>query len=122
MLISQVLVIHGELPDLNTYINAERANKFGAAKIKKEATELVMWEVKSQKLKPIKGRIDLIFQWTVKDKKKDPDNIAYAKKFILDGLKEAGIIENDGWKQIGHFEDWFLIGTPQVKVTLRYAI
>ncbi len=33
--------------------------------------------------------------------KRDPSNIAAAAaKFIEDGLIKAGVIENDGWKQV----------------------
>lgn len=38
---------------------------------------------------------------------RDPDNIAAAKKFILDGLVKAGIIQNDGWKQVLGWQERF---------------
>lgn len=104
----QSLVIDYIPTDLNTYINIERSNKFAAAKIKSKETETIAWMAKSQ-LKPIKSKIYLSFIWYLKNKKKDPDNIAFAKKFILDGLKIAGIIENDGLNQIKGFKDDFTI-------------
>lgn len=40
----------------------------------------------------------------------DIDNIASAKKFILDALQECGILEGDGQKQLVGFSDRFVIG------------
>ena len=101
------IIIKGELTDLNTYINAERRNRFMGAKIKKENTENVMWQTKG--IKPIVDYpVSVHMTWYVKDKKKDPDNITFAKKFILDALVENGILVNDGQKQIQSFTDIIL--------------
>ena len=35
----------------------------------------------------------------------DPDNVAFAKKFILDGLQLASVLENDNRKFIGTMAD-----------------
>lgn len=42
-------------------------------------------------------------------RKKDPDNIAFAKKFIFDGMMEAGFIENDNLNYIEGFSDYFIV-------------
>lgn len=98
------IVIRGSLTDLNTYINAERRNRFLGAKIKKQNTEEVMWQTKG--IQPIKEYpIEVHIDWYVKDQRKDPDNICFSKKFILDGLVENGILVNDGQKQIAKFVD-----------------
>ena len=66
------------LPDLNTYINAERTNRFRAAKLKR-------------KIEPVKKVTYIEFIWKCKNKKKDPDGISgFATKVILDGLVQAG--------------------------------
>ena len=39
----QTIVIKGSFVSLNEYINAERSNKYKAAKIKKEETERAYW-------------------------------------------------------------------------------
>lgn len=85
-----------ELPDLNTYINAERSNRYAAAKIKKEATHLVAWEAKRQLGKKIDIN-KITFIWNHKNRRKDMDNAEFSQKFIWDGLVEAGIIDNDNW-------------------------
>jgi Holliday junction resolvase RusA-like endonuclease len=101
------ITLIGELTDLNTYINTERRNRFMGAKVKKDNTESVMWQTK--KVKPItEYPVHIYITWYVKDQRKDPDNIAFAKKFILDALVENGILTNDGQKQISGFQDLIL--------------
>lgn len=101
------ITLTGELCDLNTYINAERRNRFIGAKIKKDNTESVMWQTKN--IKPITDYpVYVYITWYMKDQRKDPDNIAFAKKFILDALVENGILVNDGQKQITGFQDLIL--------------
>ncbi len=114
------LTIRGELTDLNTYIQKERGNRFAAAAIKEEETRRVYWECKSQKLKPINNPVLVDCTWYCKNKKKDKDNISFAKKFILDGLMKAGVLSNDGWDQVVGFQDTFIIDkeNPRVEVNL----
>lgn len=94
--------------DLNTYINTERGNRYAAAKIKKEETYLVAWLCKEQKLKPITKKVGINFWWHVKGRK-DPDNVCFAKKFLIDGLVSAGILKNDSLQEIDWFSDTFVI-------------
>ena len=107
------------LTDLNTYINKERCNRYAAAKIKKDDTESCRLSCigKAKIINPVK----VTFIWVCKDERKDPDNIAFAKKFILDGMVTAGIIKDDGWKEIKGFEDKFEVDkdNPRVVVEIR---
>lgn len=100
------LTIIGELTDLNAYINAERSNRHAGAKIKKHDTELCLWQMKG-KFKPILKPVVVVCTWYTKDERKDPDNVAFSKKFLLDAIVKAGILKNDGRKQIKGFEDKF---------------
>lgn len=95
------LVIPGEFTDLNTYIRVERGNRYASAGIKKRETDRVFWECRKQRLSAKLGRLDYTFTWFVRDRRKDPDNIAFATKFILDGLVKAGIIESDTQAHVG---------------------
>lgn len=114
------LTIKGELTDLNTYINAERSNRFMGAKIKKQQTEIVYWAIKEQKLKKAQGSVYMTYTWYCKNKKKDKDNIVFARKFIQDGLMTAGILKNDGWDDIEGFQDVFEIdaANPRIEVEI----
>lgn len=113
----QTLWIKGKFPNLNDIILESRKNKYGAANQKKTWTNLVAMTARD--LRPM-TRVWIKFIWHEKNRKRDPDNIAAAKKFILDGLKDAGVLENDGWKQISGFTDCFEISkTPGVLVELE---
>jgi len=90
-----VLIIKGELIDLNTYINAERANRYKGAAIKRLETERVFWECKEQKIKPVGKKSLVIFEWYNKNSRKDFDNIEFAQKFIWDGLVMAKVLPED---------------------------
>ena len=117
------IVIPGELPDLNTII-AE--SKRGRGKwqpyneMKQEHTNIVAWIAKSEIKKQLK-KIDLTITWICKNRRKDKDNIMAGTKFILDGLVAAGVIENDGWKQIGDIKHKFRVDkdNPRVEVVLK---
>lgn len=112
--------IFGELIDLNTYINGERRSRYIGASIKKENTETVMWQTKNlDKVKNYPVTIEM--HWYTPNEKKDPDNVAFAKKYILDALVENGILENDGRKQILGFKDLFFTDKkePRIKVGIH---
>lgn len=118
------IVIPGELPDLNTII-AE--SKRGRGKwqpyneIKQEHTNIVAWIAKSEIKKQLK-KIDLEITWICKNRRKDKDNImAGGLKMILDGLVAAGVIENDGWSEIGSINNHFEVDkdNPRVEVEIR---
>src|SRR5438105_6191615 len=107
--------LKGKLPTLNEYIDAERRNKFIAAKIKRKTTELVAWSVKGSGW-TIKGLSDFTFTWYVPNKRSDPDNVAFATKFVLDGLVVAGVLPSDSMKYVRSICHFFEIGEPRVIV------
>ncbi len=45
------------------------------------------------------------FEWHERTKKRDADNIASAKKFILDALVKGGVLEDDSRKYVKGFYD-----------------
>lgn len=100
--------IQGELCDLNTYIEAERSHKNKAAKIKEEETYRCAVEARVARLPEIpEGMYPVVihYTWYTKDLRKDVDNIAFAKKFINDGLVDAGVLENDSRKFVALVQD-----------------
>lgn len=112
------LIIPGELPDLNQIIAAAKSHYGAYSKLKKENTDLIAYL--ANKLPKIE-RVDLEITWYCKDKRKDKDNITAGIKFILDGLVKAGVIENDGWKQIGDISHKLQVdkSNPRVEVVLK---
>lgn len=120
-----ILTFRGELPSLNKYINVDRTNRFEGARMKRNATDSVHWECKEQLSRNFNTIITeayISILWICKNKKEDPDNISFEKKYILDGLQTAGVISGDGWKNVCGFEDDYAIDAedPRVEVTLRY--
>lgn len=119
----QKLVVRGVLPGLNEMTKANRANRYQGGKQKKETTRLVSWSCRACHLKKIEGLADYTFIWYCKDKRRDKDNIMAGQKFIFDGLQEAGVIENDGWQQVGDIKHIFRIdkANPRVEVLIERA-
>ena len=97
------------LTTLNEYINAERRNKYLASKIKKSNTSAVCNIAKSVGFQLPTGLYDVHINWYKPNNKTDHDNISFAKKFVLDGLVEAGAIAKDSPKVINNFSDYFYL-------------
>lgn len=95
---------YDRFPTLNEYIDCERGSTIAAAAMKKKCTEQVKAQCVSQQIQPVNGKVDLLFEWH-SSTRHDPDNVAFAKKFILDGLQLAGVLENDNRKFIGTMAD-----------------
>ena len=117
---NEKLIIPGELPGLNEIIAISKEHWAKYAEEKHFRTQEIAYLAKSQ----IKGKyqkVDLVFTWFCKNKKRDKDNIIAGQKFILDGLVEAGIIENDGWKQIGNIFHYFEVDkkNPRVEIIIE---
>jgi Holliday junction resolvase RusA-like endonuclease len=112
--------IPGHLPGLNDMTDAARRNRYESAKMKREYTDLVAWCAKSARL-PRFDQVDMVITWYEPNQKRDKDNIMAGQKFILDGLVQAGVLSNDGWKQIGKVTHDFKIDrqNPRVEVELK---
>lgn len=114
------LTIPGRLPGANEYIKECRANYHAAAKMKREVETDVGYCIMSQLRGKRFGAVKLRFSWYEDGKKRDKDNIAFAKKFILDALQKAGVIKGDGWNCVVGFSDEFYVDreNPRVEVEI----
>lgn len=117
------LTIPGLLPGLNEYIKAERgrAGKYKAAAMKNQAEQIIGLMIKSQMRKvEINKQVRIHYHWIEKNKMRDKDNIAFAKKFIQDALIKTHVLKNDGWKEIEGFTDKFSVDkkNPRVEVEI----
>lgn len=95
------------LPSLNDYIYDCRGNKYGAAKGKKDVENKILWILKNVRQK-VNKPVVIKFVWYEKTMKRDKDNVAFAKKYILDSLQKSGILPNDNNKYIAGFIDTFV--------------
>ena len=108
---SVVVRINHGFTTLNEYINAERRNRYIGAKIKKDETLIA--EEAFRGLETILVPVRAIFTWTLKNKRKDLDNVAFAKKFILDGAVKAGLLQSDNVKFVVGLEDRLQYGEEE---------
>lgn len=110
--------IPGKLPTLNEYVRAERANRYAAAKLKRDAQEVIAWSMGARP--KFAGAVEVRFRWVRPDMRSDKDNVAFAKKFVLDALQEAGVIESDGWRVCSPVDEGFYVdkANPRTVVTV----
>lgn len=117
------IILLGEFSTFNEYDKAARTHRQVAAEMKQEETDRVWVETLSQKnkegLRIENYPVHVQFIWYRINKSFDPDNIAFAKKYILDGFQEAGLLKNDGWNQISGFSDTFHIDKDNPRVEVR---
>lgn len=108
---AQTFTVRFRLPGLNEYIHAVNINRYKGNALKREAQDAIGLAIKRARLEPVtEYPVAVCFEWHEKTRRRDLDNIASAKKFILDALQECGILEGDGQKQLVGFSDRFVIG------------
>lgn len=116
------ITIQGRLSGLNEYIAAERANRYKAAKLKRENEAVVMIAIKQQlRNVKIEKPVYMEYTWVEKNKRRDLDNITFGRKIIQDSLVKAGILKDDGWKYILGFSDRFQVDreNPRIEVIIK---
>jgi len=113
------LILNISFPSLNEYINLERSNKFAAAQMKKSKTQSVAYLAIAQKFQLEDKKYNVHITWYKPNAKKDHDNIAFAKKFVLDGLVLAKILKSDSPKFINNFSDDFIIDKTRDYVSCK---
>ena len=115
-----MLVIQGQLDGLNDYTRANRANKYAGAKMKRESEELITLYIRAQRIPKYSGAVRIAFRWYEPNRRRDLDNICFAKKFILDALVKNEIIKSDNWKGVTGFTDEFFVDNenPRVEVEI----
>ncbi len=114
------LIIPGELPTENEIIDKAKTHWAKYKKMKDTYDSLV--KVFSEKHRvPFFETILLQITYYRKNRMYDPDNICSAKKFILDGLQKAGVIENDGWKVVKGFQETWEVDkdNPRTEVIIK---
>ena len=117
---SKVFIIEGQLAGLNEYINAERTNRILGATLKKAQEGKIRFAIQQQlegwsTAKPVE--IDIL--WIEPNRRRDKDNIVFAKKFIFDAMVRERVIPNDGWKNIVRFTDFVDVSDePKIVVTV----
>lgn len=114
------LVIPGTLPGCNEYINAQRRDRQLGARLKRETEERILWAIRQQ-LRGVQFDKPVVmhYLWVEKNRKRDKDNIAFARKFVQDALVKAGVLKNDGWREIAGFSDDFAVDENRTRVEVN---
>lgn len=103
----QLLIIPGTLPQLNDVIRTSKGHWHNYASLKKKTEDFIQACILQQKLTPCNEGVWFHFSWFSKDYKVDPDNLAFAKKYIIDALVSQKIITQDGRSTVKGFMDDF---------------
>ncbi len=102
-------IIPHRLPSLNDYINACRSHRYAGANLKHDVDVSICFAIRqalnSGKLYKPKPPVKLAFTWHESTRRRDADNVASAKKYILDALQTMGVIPNDNRKNVIGFTD-----------------
>ena len=104
------------LPSLNQYINECRKNKYAGANMKKTVEKDIGYYI--NQLPKYEKPIKIHFTWVEENKRRDLDNVCFAKKFILDSMVKAGKLKDDNRNFVKGFKDDFEYG-KQSKVILE---
>lgn len=115
------LWVDGPMPGMNEMIAAAKGAR-GTGRLyslmKREWTDKVAEiciATEIHKPGPFKGRVILDFTWVERDKRRDPDNVAAARKFVLDGLVQAGVLSGDGWRHVSAWNDRWRVADSSTK-------
>lgn len=105
---NEIYKINMKLPSLNEYVNACRKNRFAGADMKRriEAKIALFLQDMPTYEKPVK----IHFTWIEGNKRRDLDNVCFAKKFILDAMVKNGKLKDDNRRHVTAFTDSFEYG------------
>jgi hypothetical protein len=125
--VMQQFVIPIRFDSFNDYTKKLKQSKperryFPARRYKTAVEEQIVWYIKAARIRPIKHPVFISFLWYEekkgREKSRDKDNIAFAKKFILDRLQKRKVLPNDNDDWVRGFRDFFVYGEGQ-KVIVR---
>lgn len=116
-------VISGRLNNLNDYTNACRTHRQKGNNMKRKNAQKVLQVIYEQLPRVrIEKPVTVTYTWYEKDRRRDLDNISsFGRKVIQDALVKAGVLRNDGWKEIRGFSDRFAVDAenPRIEVEIE---
>lgn len=113
---SQTFFVPGRLPGANDIMSRHR---MVYARLKVLWGHTIAQHIRVAKLTPI-GYCRIEFVWREANNRRDDDNIIFAKKFVLDALRDTKIIKDDRRKFVHSVTDRVIVDPlrPGVEVTL----
>lgn len=114
-------IINERMPGLNDIIKVSKAHWAAYATMKKKYTELACSAASD--IGPADGKVMLHIEWhEPKGGQRDPDNIWASKKFILDGLVNAGVIPDDNKNHVYGVMDTTRYDMPPKKFRVEVEV
>lgn len=113
--------IEGRFPGLNEYVAAERANRWKGAAMKERETARARRACEGQgvpSFPPIRPVV-VSFTWYEPNSRRDVDNVAFAKKFVLDGMVKAGVLRDDSRRYVEGCWDTVLTDRERPRVEVE---
>ena len=107
------------LDGMNAIIGAARHNRYASAAQKREQDDGIAWVLRANRIGELRGRYSWHFTWHEPNRRRDPDNIESADKFIFDALQKVGILDNDGWSRVAETHHYFKRDPDRVGVEVR---
>lgn len=115
--------IDKKLPGMNEIIAAAKKGFGGLvyARMKRDCTKVIVDAVKLVSHPLGCSKIYVVFNWCVANRRRDPDNIAAAVKFIFDAFVIAGVIKNDSQRYVIGWDNLFtkVDGSDYVEVKVH---
>lgn len=117
------ITIEGRFPSLNEFIDANRRRhgSWSGGNAMKQRDQHIIMSCLPRGLR-IRKKIFIEYNFFEPNTRRDKDNISgYFHKVFQDALVQAGVIENDGWKNIRGMADYFEIDArrPRVEVVIE---
>lgn len=115
------VVVPGRFPGLNEYVRAERANRYRAADMKRRETERVRLAALSQSAPPLQCSRPAVVSiaWYEPNARRDVDNVAFAAKFVLDGLVAAKVLPGDSRRYVSEVRSVVLTDRERPRVEVE---
>lgn len=112
----QSFEVPGRFPSLNEFY---RMQPYQQNRVKTECDEAVKLAAKAARIRQVQ-RARFHFKWYEPNRRRDLDNVAFAKKFIFDGLVKAGVLIDDGPRYVPWFSDEFACDreNPRIRVEI----
>jgi hypothetical protein len=106
-------------------INIERRNKYLAAKLKATTERDLIREMiahfTTTKHEETQYPVHMTYTWHRKNKRTDPSNVAWGTKYVEDALQRAGVLRNDGPREIASITHQYVYGADENYVEVEWC-
>lgn len=119
------LVIDGTMKGLNDWRDAIQRSPHAGNDMARQAKRRVESLARLQRMPRFEKPVVIVFDWYEPNARRDLDNISgSARKWIIDGLVAAGVIDDDDLAHVVGLQDWphFDPVSPGVIVTITDEI